>query len=68
MPHLELEDNELEVLEETVASRISGLNVEIAHTDHREFRQSLKERRDTLTKVWEKMRQFKPAGATLENW
>lgn len=53
MMHFELNDEQAKILAEIIESSLSGLHDEIAHTDTREYRDYLKERKETLTKIRE---------------
>lgn len=45
---LDLSDDDVELLRETLDSALSHLTSEIVHTDNRVYRQNLKSRRDRL--------------------
>jgi hypothetical protein len=49
MPTLELNPKEAELLRETLELSATALLAEINHTDHREYRDELKERHSQLT-------------------
>jgi hypothetical protein len=51
MIHLDLDDQEKEILDETLQSYLSDLNYEIADTDAQEYRDQLKARRAVLEKI-----------------
>jgi hypothetical protein len=51
MIHLDLDDQEKEILDETLKSYLSDLNYEIADTDAQEYRDQLKARRAVLEKI-----------------
>jgi hypothetical protein len=55
MIQVELTIEEAQSLKETLKSRLAELEVEIAHTDHAEFKTMLKQRREALKKVMEKL-------------
>jgi hypothetical protein len=48
MPDLHLNDDEARVLKELLRHKLDALDIEICHTDHADFRNSLKERRKLL--------------------
>jgi len=49
--HLHLDDQEKEILDETLKSCLSDLSYEIADTDKKDFREQLKTRRAVLEKI-----------------
>jgi hypothetical protein len=49
--HLDLADDDVELVREVMDSAVSHLTSEIAHTDSRAYRHNLKERRDRLRGV-----------------
>ena len=51
MIHLDLEENEARLLSEFIESGLSNLSYEISDTDTKEFRDTLKAKRDVLVKV-----------------
>jgi hypothetical protein len=51
MIHIDLDDQEKEILDETLKSYLSDLNYEIADTDAQEYRDQLKARRAVLEKI-----------------
>jgi len=51
MLQVDLSGKELDILEHVLAHCISDLGTEIAHTDRLDYRDMLKERRATLTRV-----------------
>ena len=50
MVHLDLADNEARLLSELIESTLSNLSYEISDTDTKEFRDSLKAKRDFFSK------------------
>jgi hypothetical protein len=56
MTHLELSDMEEKVLGEVFESYLSDLRMEIAGTDRAEYRDGLKEKKDLLMSLMEKMK------------
>ena len=55
MANLELDDAELSLLRMVVQSRLGVLDVEIAHTDTREFKDMLRAQRHTLERLEQKL-------------
>ncbi|MGD8592473.1 MAG: hypothetical protein PVF82_06540 [Gammaproteobacteria bacterium] len=51
MIHLDLDEQEREILDETLQSYLSDLNYEIADTDDHDYREKLKGRRAVLEKI-----------------
>ena len=51
MVELELNREEAEVLREVLASYLSGLQDEIAHTDDRDFRERLRHTREVVEEL-----------------
>jgi hypothetical protein len=51
MIHLDLDEQEREILDETLQSYLSDLNYEIADTDDHDYREKLKARRSVLDKI-----------------
>ncbi len=52
---IELNNKERETLSEALQSYLSDLTSEIAHTDDRDFRDNLKDKRTTLEKIAERL-------------
>jgi len=48
MLHVDVSHEEQEVLSRVLQRALAGLEVEIQHTDHKDFRDLLKRRRDIL--------------------
>ncbi len=48
---IELNKKECETLREVLASYLSDLTSEIAHTDDRDFRENLKDKRTTIENI-----------------
>jgi hypothetical protein len=55
MMRLELSDVEEQVLADTLKSSLNRLGDEISHTDSRDYRDFLKERKEVLIKLSEKL-------------
>lgn len=52
---LELNKTEQRILAETLEAKLSRLQDEIAHTDSREYRETLKQRKEVLQKITERL-------------
>lgn len=61
MFQLELSNEEQEVLVQVLQRALAALDLEILHTDHREFKAFLKQRREVLQRLVAKLP--KPAAA-----
>ena len=48
MKHLELNDEEQEILGQVLQNSLAALGLELLHTDHKEFKELLKHRRQVL--------------------
>jgi hypothetical protein len=57
MYHVELSQAEMEILSQVVQSSLVTLELEIQHTDHQDFKNLLKNRRETLRTMIAKLRQ-----------
>jgi hypothetical protein len=57
MIHLDIDSEEKEDLMEFLQSCLDSLDVEVAHTDHRAFRDMLKQKEGVLQRVLEKPEQ-----------
>ena len=57
MINLELNDQELLILTETLQSFLSDLSYEISNTDLKDFREQLKDRRVVLEKIKDTLEQ-----------
>ena len=57
MIHLDLDEQERQILNETLQSYLSDLNYEIADTDGHDYREQLKARREVLKKIKEALEQ-----------
>jgi hypothetical protein len=57
MPHLSLAPGDATILRELLESALLDLTREISHTDTREFRRALVERREALERVLRETRQ-----------
>lgn len=55
MMNIHLSEDENRILDETLDVSLSRLYDEIMHTDAHEYREHLKERRETLLKIREKL-------------
>ncbi len=55
MPTLELEASEIALLRMLLKRRLSGLNVELDHTDSREFKELLRRQREDLERLERKL-------------
>lgn len=55
MLNLKLNDNEGKILAETLDISLSRLRDEISHTDSHDYREVLKQRREVLVKLREKL-------------
>jgi hypothetical protein len=51
MIHLDLDEQEQQILDETLKSYLSDLSCEIADTDNKDYRENLKARRVVLQKI-----------------
>lgn len=60
---IELESEELEVLEQLLQTAAASLEVEIRHTDHGDFKDHLKNRRQVLQRVIAKAIRREPLAA-----
>ena len=56
MANLELTSEELKVLEDTLERSVSDLAMEVGHTDSRDFKETLKQKKSVLDHVLEKVR------------
>jgi hypothetical protein len=61
MKTLYLDATEQEVLEQTLKRTLAGLEHEIAHTHHTEFKKMLRERQTALEQIARKLDQDAPA-------
>ena len=52
---IELDDKECETLREVLESYLSDLSSEIAHTDDRDFRDNLKDKRTTIENIAQRL-------------
>jgi hypothetical protein len=64
MDTLELSRHEEEYLGELLDSAISDLRAEIAHTDSPDFKDSLRERKEVLKRIAERLAALHPAPST----
>jgi len=51
MIHLDLDEQEKQILDETLTNFLSSLSYEIADTDQQDYREQLKARRTVLEKI-----------------
>ncbi|MEJ2199397.1 MAG: hypothetical protein P8X63_00040 [Desulfuromonadaceae bacterium] len=51
MTKLELTDEQQQVLNDLLEATLSDLSMEISHTDQKDFRDGLKQRRETLQSI-----------------
>jgi hypothetical protein len=61
MTELILNPEEAELLEQVLGRCVSDLEMEIAHTDHAEFRKLLKQRRSVLSTIHARLAATAPA-------
>ena len=52
---IEISENEAGILKEIIASNLAGLKTEIHRTDTSDFKKALVEKRELLTKIFEKL-------------
>ncbi len=57
MMHLDIDSEEKEDLRELLQGCLDSLKIEVAHTDHRAFRDMLKQKEGVLQRVLEKLGQ-----------
>jgi hypothetical protein len=57
MIHLNLEENQVQVLQEILESTVADLGYEIGNTPTYDYRQQLKERRTELTRILESLKE-----------
>ena len=57
MDHVELSQEEMEILSQVAQNSLVTLELEIQHTDHLEFKHLLKRRRETLRTLLAKLGQ-----------
>jgi len=57
MVHLDIDSEETKDLKEVLQGCLNTLDLEVAHADHRAFRNTLKQRERVLQKVLEKLQQ-----------
>jgi len=57
MIHIDLDEQEAQILDDALKSYISDLSSEIADTDQYEFREMLKKRRTVLEKIKQNLHQ-----------
>lgn len=55
MSHIDLTSEELQLLREILESTLSDLRMEIVDTDRSDYKESLKQRKDLLTRLVEKI-------------
>jgi hypothetical protein len=55
MTSLELSPEELEILSEELQSKLSEMELEVAHTDTRDFKELLKKRQEVLVRILAKL-------------
>ena len=55
MPTLDLDASEIALLRMLLKRRLSGLNVELDHTDSREFKELLRHQREELERLERKL-------------
>lgn len=61
MQHIDLTDEEVEVLRNLVRHHVDEMDVEVGRTDTREFKMMLKHQRDVLEQALEKLSGKVPA-------
>ncbi len=55
MTHLELTEQQQQVLNEVLEITLSDLSMEISHTDQKDYRDRLKQRREALKSIHESL-------------
>lgn len=55
MHHIEMTDEQLEVLREVLRHELEAINIEVFRTDTHDFKEMLKHRREVLERVLEKI-------------
>jgi hypothetical protein len=61
---LDLTEEQLSLLDEVVSEKIRGLGAEIRHTDNRDYRHMLAEKRDVLREMSARLRDLSAPSAT----
>jgi hypothetical protein len=64
MSRIELTEEEQETLSQLLKMTLAALEIEIQHTDHREFKERLQHRRDVLKRVMFKVLEPEPAAVS----
>lgn len=59
MIHLDLDEEERQILDDALKNYLSDLNYEIADTDQHDFREQLKATRKVLTKIKDALEQVR---------
>ncbi len=63
MQHLELSEEEMEILNQVVQNSLAALELEVQHTDHQEYKNLLKHRREKMRTLVDKLRPRIPVAA-----
>ena len=64
--NLDITKEERALLLEMLEAKLVAMSHEIHHTDAREFKQYLKQRRDLIEALLERMKNLAPSGTTVE--
>jgi hypothetical protein len=62
--HLDLTEEQLAVLDEVVSEKITSLGGEIRHTDNRDYKHGLAQKRDLLREMSARLRDLSAPSAT----
>jgi len=62
MIRIELKPSEAEILRAALSSYLSDLSMEIAHTDSRDYRVGLKESKEVLADIVQRLEVARPVG------
>jgi hypothetical protein len=60
-----LDDEELELMCQLLAQHLRELRLEIAHSDHREFREALKSRYERFEALWKTLEERRTAAGGI---
>lgn len=63
MPTLQLTPDELQLLKDMLENDLSDLRMEITHTDRSDFKDSLKQRKQLMADILEKLHNIQPVAA-----
>ena len=66
MTRIEITDKESELLKELLENRVTNMHSEIMHTSSFDYKENLKEKRDSLNRILRSLKEAEPTGSAVQ--